>query len=123
MVDVLLHIFGNYSISGRTGYFMANNITLNNACINLILQALYLNISKKYCLQRRLRCFGHIVNLYAQAFIIGKDAEKTCKNLESAYREGDLTQIGELWKQRGVLGRLHNIVRYIKAYAANSSDQ
>jgi hypothetical protein len=46
---------------------------------------------------------------------MGKDAEKTCKDLESAYREGDLTRIGELWKRRGAIGRLHNTVRYIRA--------
>ncbi|KAL6406437.1 hypothetical protein AUP68_09231 [Ilyonectria robusta] len=44
-----------------------------------------------------------------------KDAKKTYKNLESAYQEGDLIWIGELWKRRSAIGRLHNIVRYIKA--------
>jgi hypothetical protein len=115
MADVLLHIFGDYGISGRIGYFMADNATSNDACIDLVLQALYPNMSKKHRLRRRLRCFGHIVNLCAQAFIMGKDAEKTCKDLESAYREGDLTRIGELWKRRGAIGRLHNTVRYIRA--------
>lgn len=95
MADVLLHIFGDYGISGRIGYFMADNATSNDACIDLVLQALYPNMSKKHRLRRRLRCFGHIVNLCAQALIIGKDAEKTCKDLESAY-QGDLTRIGEL---------------------------
>ncbi|KAL6411754.1 HAT domain-containing protein [Ilyonectria robusta] len=115
MADVLLHIFGDYGISSRIGYFMADNATSNDACIELVLQALYPNISKKHRLRRRLRCFGHIVNLGAQAFIMGKDAEKTCKDLESSYREGDFARIGELWERRGAIGRLHNIVRYIRA--------
>jgi hypothetical protein len=115
MADVLLHIFDDYGISGRIGYFMADNASSNDACIDLVLQALYPNMTRKHRVRRRLRCFGHIVNLCAQAFIMGKDASKTCKDLDSAYREGDYTRIRELWKKRGAIGRLHNIVRYIRA--------
>ncbi|OBS15743.1 hypothetical protein FPOA_13469 [Fusarium poae] len=115
MADVLLHIFDDYGISGRIGYFMADNASSNDACIDLVLKALYPNMSRKHRVRRRLRCFGHIVNLCAQAFIMGKDAAKTCKDLDSAYREGDYSRIRELWKKRGAIGRLHNIVRYIRA--------
>jgi len=115
MADALLHIFNDYKISGRIGYFMADNASSNDTCVDLVLQALYPNMSKKQRLRRRLRCFGHIVNLCAQAFIIGKDAEKICRDLEAAYREGDLKRIGELWRKRGAIGRLHNIIRYIRA--------
>ena len=115
MADVLLHIFNDYKISGQIGYFMADNASSNDTCIDLVLQALYPNMSQKQRLRRRLRCFGHIVNLCAQAFIVGKDAEKICRDLEAAYREGDLKRIGELWRKRGAIGRLHNIVRYIRA--------
>ena len=37
-----------------------------------------------------------------------------CKELEKAILEGDLKKIGELWKKRGSIGRLHNIIRYIR---------
>jgi len=37
MAEVLLYIFGDYGISGRTGYFIANNATLNDAYIDLVL--------------------------------------------------------------------------------------
>ena len=70
---------------------------------------------KKQRLRRRLRCFGHIVNLCAQTLIVGKDAEKISRDLESAYREGDMKRIGELWRKRGAIGKLQNIVRYIRA--------
>ena len=47
MADVLLHIFKDYNISGRIGYFMADNATSNDNCIDLVLQVLYPNMSKK----------------------------------------------------------------------------
>jgi hypothetical protein len=37
---------------------------------------------------------------------------KVSKELDTAYRDGDLTRIGELWKKHGAIG---NIVRYIRA--------
>jgi len=33
--------------------------------------------------------------------------------MDAAMREGDLKKIGELWRKRGALGRLHNVIKYI----------
>ena len=84
---VLLNIFKDYKIYSNIRYFMADNIELNNICINIILRALYLGMLVKKRKARRLRCFGYITNLYAQAFIVGVDAEKVCKDLAAAYRD------------------------------------
>jgi hypothetical protein len=115
IADVLLQVIKDYKITGQIGYFMADNASTNDTCINSVLQALYPNMSEKQRRRRRLRCFGHIVNLCAQAFLIGKDAEKVCKDLDAAYREGDMKRIKELWRKRGAIGKLHNIIRYIRA--------
>ncbi|OBS16824.1 hypothetical protein FPOA_12593 [Fusarium poae] len=115
VVLALRELVGEHSVAGSVISFMADNASSNDACIDLVLKALYPNMSRKHRVRRRLRCFGHIVNLCAQAFIMGKDAAKTCKDLDSAYREGDHSRIRELWKKRGAIGRLHNIVRYIRA--------
>jgi hypothetical protein len=96
IAEVLLYIIRDYKISRRIAYFIANNASFNDTCVNAVLQALYSNMSEKQRKRRRLRCFGYIVNLYAQAFIIGKDAEKVCNELDTAYREGDIKRIKEL---------------------------
>jgi len=113
MAAVLLELFKNYRISGNIGYFMADNADSNDKAINAILRALYPGLSAKQRKARRLRCFGHITNLCAQAFIIGKDTEKVCKELATAYREMDFKKVDELWKKRGAVGLMHNLVRYI----------
>ena len=41
---ILIALFKEYKIGGNIGYFMANNVELNDTCINTVLQALYLNI-------------------------------------------------------------------------------
>lgn len=115
MADALLKLIHDYKIRGRVGFFMADNASNNDTCIDLILRNLHPDMTKKQRLRRRLRCLGHIINLCAQAFLVGQDADKICKELESAYRDGDMKNIGELWRKRGAIGRLHNIVRYIRA--------
>ncbi len=37
-----------------------------------------------------------------------------CWPQNCALREGDLKKVGELWRKRGALGRLHNVIRYIR---------
>ena len=114
MAAVLLEIFKDYRISGNIGYFMADNAESNDTCIEAILRALYPGMSVKKRKTRRLRCFGHITNLCAQAFIVGPDAENICKELSAAYRNHDFKKIEQLWKKRGAVGILHNLVRYIR---------
>ena len=114
MAGVLIDLFRDYGIAGNIGYFMADNAESNDTCIDAVLRALYLNMSAKLRKGRRLRCFGYITNLCAQAFIIGNDAEGVCKELATAYREMDFKKVEDLWRKRGAVGLLHNLVRYIR---------
>jgi len=93
---------------------MADNAESNDTCIDAVLRALYPNMLARQRKARRLRCFGHITNLCAQAFIVGKDSEKICKQLSTAYRDMDMAAIEKLWRKRGAVGLLHNIVRFIR---------
>ena len=51
---------------------MLDNISSNDVCVRKILTKLQPNLDPEKC---RLRCFGHIVNLAAKAFLFGKDPE------------------------------------------------
>jgi hypothetical protein len=63
----------------------------------------------------RTRCFGHIVNLAARAFLWGKDPDSFEREAftEAAFQveEREL----RLWRKRGAVGKLHNIVRFVRA--------
>ncbi|KAG7408600.1 putative AC9 transposase [Fusarium oxysporum f. sp. rapae] len=90
IADVLLQVIKDYKITDRVGYFMSDNASANDVCVDFVPRAVYPRMSDKQRKRRRLRCFGHVVNLCAQAFLIGKDAENVCKGLDAAYREGDM---------------------------------
>ena len=103
-----------YNIAEKVGYFISDNAKNNDTAVSLVLQALYPSLSAKQRQARRLRCFGHIVNLYAQALLLGKGASKALTDLSRKEAKGDAAATEAFWKGKGALGQLHNIVVYIR---------
>jgi hypothetical protein len=63
--------------------------------------------------ERRLRCFGHCINLGAKALIFGHDIEaleSESKNIGDAAEEAEFLR----WRKAGAIGKLHNLVNFIK---------
>jgi hypothetical protein len=68
---------------------------------------------------RRSRCLGHIINLAAKAFLLGKDCE-ACEEEEAIaeQRVGNAQQLAtqqRRWRERGPVGKFHNVVAFIRA--------
>ncbi|PNP86372.1 hypothetical protein FNYG_00288 [Fusarium nygamai] len=64
---------------------------------------------------RRMRCYGHILNLVARAFLYGEDfeafeAESQVFDLLGR-REDDLRH----WRKKGRVGKIHNVVKFIRS--------
>jgi hypothetical protein len=114
MAALLLKVFREYKIGGYIGFFILDNASANDTCVDLVLRKLYPKMNAKQRLRRRLRCLGHIINLCAQAFLLGKQSQETLDQLELAHLQYDFEAIAKVWRKQGVLGRLHNIVRYIR---------
>jgi hypothetical protein len=67
-------------------------------------------------IERRLRCMGHILNLIAEQYLFGQDAS----SFENDYKAAGISQRRQLWRQRGELGKLHNLVQHILASGKRS---
>jgi hypothetical protein len=112
IIKVLQQVLSEFSISKITiGTFILDNATNNDTCINILGQGL--EWSKEEYKQRRLRYFGHIINLVAQAFIFGAESEifkETLKAYKLELEQGNI----KLWELKGPIGKLHYIVIYIR---------
>lgn len=97
-------VFKQYSITNKLGCFVLDNASNNDSCI--IALAKTFNIDAKH---QRLRCGGHIINLIVKAILFGKGVGKFQRQLAGA---GDSEQF-KLWRKRGPIGKVHNIVKYI----------
>lgn len=63
--------------------------------------------------RRRLRCMGHIINLVAQAFLLGEKQEMFEQALIKAERDQDKDEAIKLWQLCGPIGKLHYVVVFI----------
>jgi hypothetical protein len=61
--------------------------------------------------ERRLRCMGHILNLIAEQYLFGQDAA----SFERDFQAAGNPRRRQLWRQRGELGKLHNLVAHVMA--------
>ena len=62
---------------------------------------------------RRLRCLGHVINLSIKAFLYGKEYDAFKKDIESTKEKSDLLKELKIWRERGPVRRLHNIIIFI----------
>ena len=59
--------------------------------------------------ERQLRCMGHILNLIAEQYLFGQDAS----SFERDYQTAGSPRRRQLWRQRGELRKLHNLVQHV----------
>lgn len=108
--EKILSLIKEYEITSKIGYFVLDNITSNDTCVDQILRELRPDLNKK---ERRLHCVGNIVNLAANAFLFGNDVEGfqmeavVARNARLEQREL------EIWRQKGSVGKLHNLIKFV----------
>jgi hypothetical protein len=112
--ELLIQIIKEYEITDRLGYFVTDNANNNDTTINIVLHTLLPALSIAERQQRRLRCWGHILNLAARAFLFGQNAEDFDEQIlihrTLAREQAELQE----WRKRGPIGKLHNIVVFIR---------
>ena len=114
IAQALLKVIREYSIEAKVRYFMSDNAANNDVAVAAVLKELFPNLTAKQSKARRLRCFSHITNLCARALLLGKGAGKALSELERKAAKGHIDAVDQFWKGKGALGRLHNIVVYIR---------
>ncbi|XP_073287623.1 putative transcriptional regulator tpeD, partial [Primulina huaijiensis] len=106
IAPVLYDVITTYGIEDRLGAFQTDNAGNNDTAIRE-LAALGLPIEEE---ETRMRCLGHTINLVVKAILFGEGMAAWEDKLR---RVGD-EDVFHLWReQAGVIGKLHNIVRYI----------
>ena len=111
--DLIWKILHLYKLTERLGYFTTDNASNNDTALSEIQRLGQLEGIKFDALERRVRCFGHIINLVVKAFLWGAQFEvfeHEVKTLEEIQHESELL---EVWRKRGPLGKLHNIATWI----------
>ena len=115
----VLKVIERFNLSNLLGYFVDDNATTNDSCVREIIQYFYPQLSKSQLAiktkERRLRCAGHVINLVAKAFLFGENADAFEFEASKAQKLQDPKAEMNLWRKKGPIGKLHNLVRYIRA--------
>ncbi|KAF5512335.1 hypothetical protein CGCA056_v011823 [Colletotrichum aenigma] len=116
LANTLEEIIRDWGITNQVKTLISDNASSNDTFIASLIPRLDPSVKKKQDIQaRRIRCFGHILNLVSKAFSFGKDSE-SFERQSDAYvllqqDEADLKH----WRKAGPIGKLHNIVNFIRA--------
>ena len=108
----MIAIIRDYDIARRLEYFVLDNAEFNNTCVDAILKVVRPDLEKK---ARRLRCLGHIMNLVAQALLFDIDSNAFTAEILVATKLKYERKLLNIWRKRGPLDKLHNIVKFIRS--------
>ncbi|KAJ3453164.1 hypothetical protein MRS44_018819 [Fusarium solani] len=104
-----------WKIEDRVGTVISDNVSSNDNCLLNFYGDLDAEMGPADIRARRMRCYGHILNLVARAFLYGEDfeafeAESQVFDLLGRH-EDDLRH----WRKKGPVGKLHNVVKFIRS--------
>jgi hypothetical protein len=74
-------VLKEYRIQKKVGFFILDNASVNGVAVDRIMSSLHPDMPEKQRKRRRLRCFNHITNLVAKAFLLGVKADETVNQL------------------------------------------
>jgi hypothetical protein len=100
-----------YDIVSKVGCLVLDNAKNNDTCVQALARSW--GWGQEQVKQRRLRCFGHIINLVAQAFALGEKQTDFEVALKAEHQQFDQVGKQRLWQICGPIGKLHYIVVYI----------
>lgn len=113
----IISVIKSFGIAQKLGTFIADNVETNDTAWRAVLAELHPERNPE---ASRSRCIAHIINLAAKDFIFGKN---TAAFEAATELVNDLTPIDskvmkdaqDAWRRFGALGKLHNIIRFIRA--------
>ncbi|OBS17487.1 hypothetical protein FPOA_26474 [Fusarium poae] len=102
----VVEVLRSYGITHKVGYFTLDNASNNDTAMEEIGKALGFEGKT-----RRLRCFGHILNLAVKALLFGHNSEAFEDDIQG--NEALDAKSHELWRRKGPVGKLHNLIFWI----------
>ena len=134
-----MDIVQEFELAHLVGYFTTDNAGSNDTLLETLAKNLLVEYGARINpKKRRIRCFGHIINLSLSAFLFADNKTALEEVLKEASEEEEETSVCELlierlknlkgskggknkkkddftgWRSIGALGKLHNIAVYIR---------
>jgi hypothetical protein len=112
---IIYEVAKKFGIADKLGYFMMNNASNNDTALKHLDARLRADgIPGFDPVERRLRCFGHVVALAVKdlLFISKRKNEEEEEEKEQTVDKAEAEN--QRWRAMGAMGKAHNIVKYIR---------
>ena len=115
IAEVIITVLQDYEIVQKLGVFISDTVDLNDAAWREVLKVLHPDRNPK---ASRSRCLGHIINLAAKTFLLGKNIEAfeaTVDAINDLNARGSeiMKKAQDAWRKKGPARKMHNVVTYI----------
>jgi hypothetical protein len=115
IAKTLAEVLKSWDIVNLLGTIVSDNASNNDVCGHELFKQLIPEYTPEDVVDRRMRCYGHILNLVGRAFLYGEDSEsfeQESQGLEALDRiDNDLQH----WRKKGPIGKLHNFVKWVRS--------
>lgn len=110
MAAIIHKVARTYGFRDKLGYFVMDNASNNDTMMKVISKNLY-DVDGVYYdpVEHRLRCIGHIINLFVQAFLFGDHPDIDDEVTTAGPTDAEL----QAYRKFEPLGKLHNVIIYI----------
>jgi hypothetical protein len=117
IASVISQVIQEFNLSDKLGVFIGDNSGNIDTAVECLVGEFWPN--EVGMETRRARCIAHIINLAAKAFLFGNNCDAFVTEMNdleqnSMNDEAHLVREQERWRQQGVIGKFHNICRYIR---------
>jgi hypothetical protein len=117
IANVVYPVMKEYDIHFKFGYFVGDNATNNNTSVECLDQLMQDDGYEGFDpVKRRLRCFAHEMQIAVKGLLFGPKV----KELEEYPATAGVTEeekreyATKKWRAFGAVGKLHNVVKYIR---------
>ena len=116
IAEIIVEVVLEFGFDKQLGVYVGDNADSNDTAWKAVLSVLHPDRDLKAF---RSRCLGHIINLATKAFIFGKnvaafEAVVDAVNDATPQDSPAMRAAQNEWRKRGALGKLHNIVVFIR---------
>lgn len=115
IASTLAAVVRDWGIADRLGVLVSDNASNNDSCGKALFTQIDPFLGSEDICHRRIRCYGHIINLVGRAFLYGDDSESIEQESQAYEVTGNINKELALWRKKGPLGKLHNIIKWIRA--------
>jgi hypothetical protein len=115
ITQTLADITRDWEIVDRVGCLVSDNASNNDACGEEFFRQILPGFSAEDATDRRIRCYGHILNLVGRAFLYGEDFESFEQESQGYEAMDRINENLRHWRKRGPVGKLHNIVKWVRS--------